>query len=321
MAGGSLPVAAAFPTSTAVSITSIGTGLHPGEHGIVGYTMAVPEAGAILQCLSWHEYGTGRDMLDLIVPEVLQPHPTLAERAVAAGIDFVLLSYALHDGSGLTRAANRGARFVAIPWEEDLDLRLRTLSSLFETDRPLVVSSYYAGLDTAGHAGGLESDGWHIQLRIVDDLCRRIAESLPPSSRLIVTADHGMVDLRSGDAGRIDIATRPGLASGLRGFAGDPRMRHLYTEPGETDRVADRWRTELADDVWIVERERAIAAGFFGPTVRPEVVGRIGDLLALSVADVGMFDSRVAPYELRLVGHHGSLTAQELIVPALVVTR
>jgi hypothetical protein len=321
LAAGSPVVAAAFPTSTAVSITSIGTGLHPGEHGIVGYTMLVPEAGAILQCLSWHEYGTGRDLLGVAVPEVVQPHPTFAERAVAAGVDFVLLTYELHEHSGLTRAANRGARFVGIPWEEDLDLRLRILTGLFETDGPLVVSSYYAGLDMAGHAGGQDSDEWHAQLRIVDDLCRRIAGALPPSSRLIVTADHGMVDLRPGDAGRIDIATSPSLAKGLRGFAGDPRMRHLYTEAGETERVAQRWRTELGDEVWIVEREQAIAAGLFGPTVRPEVVGRIGDLLALSVADIGVFDSRVAPYELRLVGHHGSLTGRELIVPAIVVTR
>ncbi|MBA2254233.1 MAG: hypothetical protein H0W07_03845 [Chloroflexi bacterium] len=98
-------------------------------------------------------------------------------------------------------------------------------------------------------------------------------------------------------------------------------MRHLHVEPDEAERVADRWRAELGWTVCLLTRDEAIDGGLFGPVVRPEVRGRIGDLLVLAVGPVAFFDSRVAPGEIALTGHHGSLTGAELFVPALEFVR
>ncbi len=67
----------------------------------------------------------------------------------------------------------------------------------------------------------------------------------------------------------------------------------------------------------VVPGAQAIEEGWFGPVVRDPVRWRIGDLLALS-RDSGVLRSEVEPGESSLLGHHGSLTADEQYVPLLL---
>jgi hypothetical protein len=314
-------VTAAFPTSTAVSITSLGTGLPPGEHGIMGYTMAVPDLyDGILGTLTWSTFPRGPDLRRRLPPEVVQAQPRLPERAIASGVDFVIVSSAGHEGSGLTRAAFRGARYVPIPDDEDAVARLAALRHALAGPAPLVVYTYYAGLDLAGHVSGVDSDAWRAELGAVDRLVRSIHDAMPPGSRLIVTGDHGMVDLRPGGEGRIDLAERPELARGVRLMAGDPRMRYVFTD--DTGAVAARWREALGPMVTVLPGSEAIGMGLFGPIVLPHVKRRIGDLVVIAIdPGIGIFDSRLAPWESRLVGHHGGLAPDEVVVPLLMWDR
>ncbi len=65
------PVASVAPSTTATALTSIATGLAPGEHGVVGYRVAVD--GEVLNVLRWTTpRGDARRRID---PEVFQPTP------------------------------------------------------------------------------------------------------------------------------------------------------------------------------------------------------------------------------------------------------
>src|SRR5439155_4379213 len=76
------PLTAGFPATTAASLSSLATGLPPGEHGLVGYTMALPGYDRALNTLTWALYGLGTrvELLGELVPESFQPIPTLAQR-------------------------------------------------------------------------------------------------------------------------------------------------------------------------------------------------------------------------------------------------
>ena len=65
------------PSTTVTSLASLGTGLVPGQHGMVGYTSRVPSTGEILNALTWES--------DLVA-RAYQPKPTFFERAAAAGV-------------------------------------------------------------------------------------------------------------------------------------------------------------------------------------------------------------------------------------------
>src|SRR2546423_4165255 len=107
------PLTAGFPATTAASLSSLATGVPPGEHGLVGYTMALPGYSRAFNTLTWSLYGVGPrvDLVGELVPESFQPIPTLAERAAAAGMPIHHLGPAFHEWSGLTRAIGRGERF------------------------------------------------------------------------------------------------------------------------------------------------------------------------------------------------------------------
>jgi hypothetical protein len=308
------PLTTGFPATTAASLSSLATGLPPGEHGLVGYTMALPGYERAFNTLTWSLYGLGPrvDLRDEVVPEAFQPHPTLAERAAAAGIPIHYLGPAFHQGSGLSRALGRGQRFhTAESLEAIQEAALRRLDA-----RPALVYGYHPRLDAAGHVQGVASQAWRDELVAVDHAGRTLAEQLPGDTVLVVTGDHGMVDLRPNE--RLDLADHPELSAGVTLLAGEARARYLRTARGAAADVVGAWRSILGDRMWVWTRDEAIATGIFGPRVSDQVRERIGDVVAAAYGRVGIVQREVDPAQARLNGHHGSLTAAEQLLPFLV---
>jgi len=310
---GSEPITAGFPATTATSVATIATGVPAGQHGIVGYTFATPE-GDLINALSWHTHSGGRvDLRERFVPEDIQPQPTALERAAASGVRVTLAVPHLHRNSGLNRAVLRGADFQGVHTLGDL--ASNALAAVSGSERSLCYA-YYGDLDLLGHFYGVGSLPWRLQLAHVDRLAAVIAEGLPPGAQLVVIADHGMVTVP--EEGKLDFDTEPALQAGVRLLGGDARARYVYTEPGATDTVLATWRELIGDRAWIRARDEAVAAGWFGPVVEPHIRGRIGDLIVAARTDFAIVQSHVTPELSRLIGHHGSLTADEQLVPLLV---
>lgn len=310
------PLTVGFPSSTSISLTSLGTGLPPGRHGIVGISfLACGER--MLDSLGWTTYDAAEreDLRVTCPPEQLQPHPTAMERAAAAGVAVRLVGPREFRGSGLTRAALRGGFYEGVGALGDLAAAMRT--AVARPGRPRLCYGYHADLDSIGHHHGPGSLPWRLQLRQVDLLASSIAEDLPPGSLLVVTGDHGMITVtRRYDADRL----RP-LRLGVRALGGDPRARHVYARPGADEDVLAAWRWTLGDDAWVVSREKAIAEGWFGPTVSDAVRSRIGDVVVAMRGTAAVSRSAVEPVFSALPGHHGSLTPGELNVPLLAFHR
>jgi hypothetical protein len=309
---------AGFPATTVASLGSIGTGRPPGEHGLVGTTMAVSGERRALNCLHWTAAGQGRqsDLRDRVVPEQLQPDQTAFERAAADGVEVVLVGPRDHARSGLTRAVLRGGRYQSAVSFGDLGgLAVQELAA----GRRRLVYVYHRDLDLTGHARGISGEAWGLQLRHVDLLVEFIAERLPRRSLLVVTGDHGMVELRLPQ--QVDLADHPELAAGVRLLAGEARARHVHAVDGAAADLLVAWRAVLGEAMWVASREEAIAAGWFGPLVLDRVRPRIGDVVAAAREAVGVFDRRTYPGEAAMLGHHGSMTLAEQLVPLMLLRR
>jgi hypothetical protein len=294
-----------FPSTTATSMGSFGTGLAPGEHGLVGYQVRDPASGVLLNELMWDP---------AVDPRAWQPEPTVFERLVAAQVAVTRIGPGFFDGSGLTEAALRGGRFVAA---RSLEERVDAAHAALRADARALVYVYWGDLDKVGHTDGCESWSWGEELGSVDLAVRRLAAGMPPDTLLLVTADHGMVDVPP-DA-RADLATDPELAAGVSVMGGEPRAPMLYCEPGAAGDVLATWRERLTGSVQVLSRDEAIAAGWFGP-VSPRVLPRIGDVVGAALEPVSVHDSRTQrPELLKLVGMHGALTPEETRVPLLTV--
>jgi hypothetical protein len=311
----SRPLSSGFPSSTAVSLSSIGTGRTPGEHGIVGFTMAMPGYDRSVNMLRWALHGDpATNLLDDVVPEQFQAQPTAFERAAADGVEVTLVGPVQLAHTGLTRAVFRGGRYRnAFSLG---DLAASTVEALRQGQRSFVYA-YNPELDSTGHVRGVDSESWRLHLGHVDRLAADVASSLPPDTALVVTGDHGLVDVP--DSGRYDVADHPQLAHGVRFLGGEPRARHVYTRPGAAPEVLAAWRELLGDSMWIVPREEAITGGWFGPAVPDRVRPSIGDVIAAAHGPVGVMQRDVFSLETLLVGHHGSLTPDEQLVPFFLV--
>lgn len=291
------------PSTTVTSLTSLGTGLPPGSHGVVGYTSRIPGTSRVLNALKWND---GVDPLEW------QPHPTVLQGLASQGVAVTVVNNARFEGTGLTVCSQRGVpyRGVGSVWE-----RLEAVVDASEAGARSLVYTYESTLDHIGHERGSRSRAWRDRLRAVDADLRQLREALPADAALVVTADHGMVDLPAED--RFDVESASELLDDVVVFAGEARFRHLYVRPGSADDVAARWRDRCGDRALVVGRDEAERDGWFG-TVDPVVRPRIGDVLVASNGTFGVFSSRWFAVEMKMTGFHGSLTATEMTVPLLV---
>jgi predicted AlkP superfamily pyrophosphatase or phosphodiesterase len=237
--------------------------------------------------------------------------PTTFERAAAAGIAVSVVSGAPFSGSGLTRAVLRGGRYVGV----------HALGDLAACVRSAVVDGgfcygYHSELDLLGHVYGPGSQAWRMQLRQVDRLVESIVDGLPPGGLLAVVADHGMVSIDPTEV--IDIDACEPLLDGVDAIGGEPRARHVYVADGAADAVLAAWRETLAQRAWVVSRDEAIAAEWFGDRVSDDARFRIGDVVAAACGSVGIMRRTSEPLLSALVGQHGSLTDAEQRVPLLL---
>jgi hypothetical protein len=302
LADGAEPITCGVPSTTATSLTSLGTALAPGQHGIVGFTSRVPGTDTLLDALRWDQP---------VDPREWQPHDTVFGRARASGIVTTTVSKRVFDGSGLTVASQRGAEYVGADTPGE---RISATAHASATPGSLVYV-YEGELDSTGHAKGCRSWAWEHQLGVVDSFAQRLREALPGGTALVVTADHGMVDV--GPDQRIDVDDYPDLLEGVTLLGGEARFRHLYCVGGAVDSVAAAWRAGLGDRAIVLTRDEAIERGWFGevdPAVRP----RLGDVVVASLGDSAVVSTSRFKHESKLIGFHGSLTADEMLIPLLV---
>lgn len=288
------------PSTTPVALGSFGTGEMPGTHGLVGASFWVPEFEGILVPLHW---AAGMPAL------AVQPEPTVFERMSAAGIRVTTVAPQAYRESGLTRAVLRGGEYCGAE-----DIKERVAGVLAATNSTASFTYvYWAELDRVGHEFGVGSAKWIAALARVDQLIDELRNALPSSSRLIVTADHGMVNCDV----KISVDSHPEFTAGVRMLAGEPRARHIYVDDGQASHVAHRWRNALGEQARVIERDELLASGLLGSVV-DDVVDRIGDVLVLAhsnVALTSMVDKRVSA----LTGQHGSFSLAEWEIPCLVV--
>ncbi len=302
--GGLDELVCTFPSTTPTSLASLGTGAVPGQHGILGFTVKLPDSDQVLTHIAWRGDPPAAQW---------QPVPTWFERLRQAGVDALAVLPAPFVGSGLTEAAYRGAQFCPTDYDDDY---AGVVTGQVSATAGLVYA-YTSALDTAAHLFGVGSAQWHAAGAYVDRLLTRLVESLPSDAALLITADHGGLNVAA-DA-RIDLDADPRLSAGVRVVAGEPRVRYLHTEPGATPDVIAAWTELLGDRAAVCSRDNAIAAGLFGP-VRPEHTARIGDVVVICNGDTAVFATQREPPEVaQLVGLHGGATPAEMAIPLITI--
>ena len=290
------PVTTAAPSTTAVALTSISTGVAPGEHGIVGYRF--PVGGAVMNALRWTT--SSGDHRGLVTPSDAQVVPTLA------GGSWNVVSDRMFEGSGFTEAYLGDAPYHGIWHPSSLVAATVELLEAGQTH----VYTYYDGLDHTAHVHGFSGQYYTRELEFCDWLVKTMAAALPTGTALVVTADHGQID-----AHEIVPVSEECLALTTQ-RSGEARFRWLHAKPGATDDLAAVATEQHGDVAWVRTKQQMIDEGWFGPTVTPAAESRLGDVALVPFEPIG-FDDPGERHLDKLIGRHGSLTEAEMLVPVL----
>ena len=302
-------IGARFPSTTASALATLTTGETPGVHGLVGYRVLDAANDRVVNQLS------GWDArLD---PTSWQRVPTLFEKARDVDIPCFAIGAERYRSSGFTRAVLRGAEYRSGATMSDrFDEARRVLD---EIDRGLIYL-YVPELDQVGHSAGWQSALWTTALEELDRSVRAFAPTLGKGEGMLLTADHGVLDVPPGSQVLFDSESR--LIDAIRFVAGEPRALQLHFEtdasPAQRESTLAAWREIEGPRSWIVSRAEAIQSGWFGPVVEPEVIPRIGDIIVAARKGIAYYDSRATSNTGRnMVGQHGSWSREELAIPLL----
>ena len=294
MAGGSITTVA--PTTTVTALTSIATGLAPGEHGMMGYRMDLGRR--VVQMLRWaDERG---DLRREFPPEVVQPCPPFM------GAKVPVISRAELEGTAFTDAHLRGT--VPLGWKAASSIAVTIGEQLRAGAR--FVYAYYDGVDKIAHACGF-GDYYDAELQQADRIVGDVCAQLGPEDVLLVTADHGQVSV--GD----DLAPpHDDVLVHVSYQSGESRFRWLHAKSGRTPDVLSAARAHHGGVAHVLTRDEVVEHGLFGPRVSDVARRRLGDV-ALIPFGAQSFEDPEENGPHKLICRHGALTDQELDVPLL----
>lgn len=292
-----------FPSTTPVALGSFGTGLTPGEHGLISANFWLPETQSMFAPLKW-----GSDPHPLLIA----PEDTYFEKAEQCGITTLTIGQEKHRYSGLSRSVLRGSQYLgATSIDEIIELFAQRQEELSRSTKHALTYIYWPDVDRIGHIYGSGSTQWCEALSDADRLVSRLVELLRAEDTLVATADHGMVNCEPEH--RIAIESNPILAYGLERVGGEPRVRHIYVSPAAMDQVLVNWRQELGLQAEIFTRQEVLDRRLY--SVFDDVLTeRVGDLVVLPTHNY-MLTSVTDPRTSDLRGQHGGLTPAEMLIP------
>lgn len=293
-----------IPSTTAAALTSLTTGRLPGEHGLIGYRIRHPQLGVLTTLTDWD---------DIDHPQQWQRSSPLFGMAAGIGVRAVAVGRPAHAGGGLTSAILSGAEYL--PGQTIAD-RFAITSQLLRGSDPLLVYLYVDELDRAAHRYGWQSERWTRRLEQLDDAVDDLLRSLPANVGVVMTADHGIVDVAR--ERQIMLDADPAMLQGIREFGGEPRMRSIYLDdPGEAEAVANRFSTYLGKKAWVGTRDEAIANNWYGNTDRA-VAQRLGEVIVTARGQYAFSLSSDSASALEMIGQHGGISDEERGVPLAV---
>ena len=293
-----------FPATTTTSLTSLATGEPNGQHAVLGHRIYERELKQNINFLN--DLGVDLD------PQKYQNLETISERASAQGVTVSTIGPAEYDGSGFTMATMPSAKYISAESFQD---RFRASLKALQVSNSLTYL-YFPELDQLAHRFGVDSTNWLNAIEDIDSELAKFAASLPSNSGVVLTADHGVIDV---PADRHIYLDEYECFIDLEQIGGDPRVGFLYFKSGTdiegTRKTISQAIGSMCDVVTVSE---IVEAGWLAkPSIQAASVAP--DLVILPKSDRVVYHRGFAKSRsLLMIGQHGGMTQAEWEVPMII---
>lgn len=288
-----------FPSTTATALTTFGTAKAPANTNMMSYSLRDPH-NQVFSLISWANTE--------LTPREWQLMPTLPTR-YQNRCKMASVGQAKFIDSGITLCAFAGIAQYSAP-----NLAGRITRTLQLLKQHQLVYLYWGEIDKAGHRYGVNSESWIRALELLDAHMQELAARLPKDCLLLISADHGMLDIDT----YYDLKENSNLARDISLVAGEGRGLHVYTKQSPTEAQVENWRQQLDNYALVLTRDELLASGLLGGNYSTRYEA-LGDLILLAKDAVSLTHrDYFTATAISMPGQHGSITPVEMEVPLLV---
>ncbi len=316
------PLTSVSPSTTSTALPTLWSGLSPAEHGMVGYELWLKEFGVVANMITHSPFRVRGDLADGgFKAEQALPGETLGARFRAHGVEAVAFQHYTIAQSGLSRMFLKDATVRPFGTAVDLMVNMRQLVEANPQKRQFI-ALYWSQVDNFSHNYGPDDERpalefQHFSQAFEHYFLRRLDPAARKGTMVILAADHGQI-LTPVDS-HYDLGSHPGLARRLHLLpTGENRMVYLHIRPGQVEAVREYVEKHFMGQFVQLDPGYAIRQGLFGPgDPHPRLTDRVGDLLLLPKGPAYLWwGEEISP----IIGRHGGLTGEEMLVP-LVAAR
>lgn len=305
-----------FPSTTAVALTTLATGAWPSQHGITGQWTHLPEirnAGAVLPFTT----RAGGHSLTTLGVTVEQAFPLASTMCAMRRDTLAVLPENVADSIFSAYFCGQRARCGYGTLAEAMRI---VLARVRAAESPTYTYLYTPRIDLEVHRYGVDGPGAQAALQALDHALEHLATELGGRARIVLTADHGLLDTPVGarhlirpTADLFDVLLFPP--------SGDARVMYLHLRDGAGDRLRRSFKERYGERFLLISIDEAEQLELFGPgPLSPQTRSRVGDLIAIaSGADVIEYaPSWGTARLLSIASHHSGLTPTEMRIPLVL---
>lgn len=323
-AGSMVPLTSTFPSTTCTALTTLWSGYGPAAHGSLVFEVYLREWSTPASLLFFWPLGCRRrDSLAQwgLDPKTFIPVPALGEQLAGQGIVTHALIDKAYSTSLFTQTLQRGVQGCdGLIGQGDTWLGLQRAIEKHLHEK-LFLTLYCGTVDGITHQYSPADLSWNLELRglsrmMEEGFLAQLTYRQREGTLLLITADHGGVSTLPQDAIRME--HHPDLHDALRlPPLGEGRAPFLYARGGKLEFVQAYMRERLRTAFVTLTGEQVLQSKLLGPgPIYAETPHRLGDLIALARGNHYLARDE---HQLKMKGRHGSLSAEEMLVPLIGV--
>jgi len=297
-----------FPATTAAALTSIYTGVAPQQHGLTGWYVYLKELGVTSTIIRnkprFGGSGFGDNMRAIMGASSLASRLKAQCHTITAHADSEY-TMATNDGADLHSYSNIGGFFRQV----------NAVAKLNSSRK--FIHAYWPSLDGMMHGYGVESAKVRSHFREIDEQIEMLVHKLRDIN-VIVTADHGLISVPK--QRMVWMEDHPILNDCLSmPLSGDSRAAYCFVHPAKAKEFEAYVMQRLFKSCQLFRSEDLLARGWFGmhkPSRR--LKDRIGDYVLVMKDDYAIRDVLPVEEKPSMIGCHGGVSSQEMLVPLIM---
>ena len=299
-----------FPATTASAITTFATGEAPMQHAMTGWYMHLKELGAVATTLNFKPRGTNH-CFD-IDPRMVFDQKPFSKKIKAKS--YTLTTREIGE-THYNRVMSGNAQRVYFKGARDMFRKLKFFTKQGSHKR--FIYAYWGDFDSLLHHQGTKSKTALKQFWMLDRKIAGFAKRLEPSTKLIITSDHGFIDTPK----VVELEKHPKLKETLTlPLCGDSRAAYCYVHPSKKQQFEDYVKSRLKNCCTLHRSEELIRNGYFGLfKPNPKLFDRVGDYALIAKKGYRITDTLLGEQMSKHLASHSGMTEDEMLVPLIFV--